>query len=141
MCSLSVGPSVSDSIWGVVCKHVHWRNNQAQRVKLYLKWKNNSHNIRELIKSLNPTTSSQLSIPTQPLSYPPKSLLVSYSIDSSTEWLASLPNSTIYRDIVQCLQSACSFQGSAIREEFFYSIDPDLLDYKILLILIFFLCI
>ena len=60
MNSLFISPYVADSIWGVICKKVHRRNNQAKRVKLYLKCKNNSHNIRELLERIiNPNFTSQ----------------------------------------------------------------------------------
>ena len=74
--SFSIGPSVSDSIWGVICKKLHGRNSQAQRKSIYLKCKNNSHNIRELIERIiNPSVSSQSSIPSRALSPCPSSPL------------------------------------------------------------------
>ena len=94
MNSLFTSPSVADSIWGVVCKKVHLLNNQAKRVKLYLKWKNNSHNIRELLERIiNPDSTSQN-----------MSFFVSLSLDSlRPEGLASLQTSVMLREISQCM--------------------------------------
>ena len=98
--SFSVAPSVSDSMWGVICKKLHGRNSQAQRKSIYLKWKNNSHNIRELIERItNPSVLSQSSIrsrdlppcPSSSLSNKTKSLVVSCSFESFS--IEKLPSS------------------------------------------------
>ena len=106
MNSLSTSPSVADSIWGVVCKKGHLRNNQAKRVKLYLKWKNNSHNIRELLERIiNPDSTSQN-----------MSFFVSLSLDSvRPEGLASLQTSVMLREISQCM--SLSSLSPVVREE------------------------
>ena len=48
--SLSVSARSAESIWGTLCKKVHSCNKPEKRRKLYLKWKNNSHNIRSILK-------------------------------------------------------------------------------------------
>ena len=124
MNSLSTSPSVADSIWGVVCKKGHLRNNQAKRVKLYLKWKNNSHNIRELLERIiNPDSTSQN-----------MSFFVSLSLDSvRPEGLASLQTSVMLREISQCM--SLSSLSPVVREEISWeSIEPDLQDDRLLLI-------
>ena len=124
MNSLSTSPSVADSIWGVICKKVHLRNNQAKRVKLYLKWKNNSHNIRELLERIiNPDSTSQN-----------MSFFVSLSLDSlRPEGLASLQTSVMLREISQCM--SLSSLSPVVREEISWeSIEPDLQDDRLLLI-------
>ena len=52
MSSLSSGSSVSNSIWGLICKKVLGRNYRTLRAKLCQKWKNNSHTIHELVKRI-----------------------------------------------------------------------------------------
>ena len=124
MNSLSTSPSVSDSILGVICRKVHGHNNQVKRVKLYLKWKNNSHNIRELLERIiNPDSISQN-----------MSFFVSLSIDSlRPEGLAFLQTSVMLREISQCM--SLSSLSPVVREEISWeSIEPDLQDDRLLLI-------
>ena len=129
--SLSAGPSVSNSIWGLICKKVHGRNCQSLRAKLYLKWKNNSHNIHELVERIIniPPTSSNVPSAAQPL-------VVSISVDSiSPERIAALRTATMYQDIVNRMKSVCNFHGPIDREEISWDfVEIDLLDDRLLLI-------
>ena len=131
MSSLSAGPSVSNSIWGLICKKVHGRNCQSLRAKFYLKWKNNSHNIHELVERIinTPPTSSDVPSAAQPL-------VVSISVDSiSPERIAALRTATIYQDIVNRMKSVCNFHGPIDREEISWDfVEIDLLDDRLLLI-------
>ena len=143
--SFSIGPSASDSIWGVICKKIYGRNSQAQRKSIYLKWKNNSHNIRELIERIiNPPISSHSSIPSRslspclqsPQSTIKKSLVVSFSCDSfSVEKLPSLQTATIYRDVTHSMESASTFHCPDDCEDICWdSIERNLLDDRLMLI-------
>ena len=52
--SLSVRPSLSNSIWGSLSRYIYSSNRLENRRKLYLRWVNNSHNIRTLLeKAIN----------------------------------------------------------------------------------------
>ena len=48
--ALSAKCSISNSVWGNLSTHIFGRNRADLRKSLYLKWKNNSHNICNKVK-------------------------------------------------------------------------------------------
>ena len=91
--ALSAKCSISNSVWGNLSTHIFGRNGADLRKILYLKWKNNSHNIRNKVKEydLNLSVSNNFQV---------RVGLDLLSIESRT----SLLTETILRDISARLQ-------------------------------------
>ena len=47
---LTASNTAADSVWGDISKYIFGRNNASLRKNIYLKWKNNSHDIHNTIK-------------------------------------------------------------------------------------------
>ena len=105
--SLSVSTTSASSIWGSICKKVYSCNKPDKRHCLYLKWKNNSYNIRNTVRDSLNTFNPVISRPC-----PEEQFHVSFNLTNIVvEKRASLVTATLAKDIKSSLV-ACSDSSS-----------------------------
>ena len=92
--SLSVSTTSASSIWGSICK-VYSCNKPDKRHCLYLKWKKNSYNIRNIVRDSLNTFKPEISRPC-----PEEQFHVSFNLTNIVvESRASLVTATLVKDI------------------------------------------
>ena len=101
--SLSVRPSLSNSIWGSLSRYIYSSNRLENRHKLYLRWVNNSHNIRTLLEKAINGNLHVSSVTHEDL----KVSLALHSFDINHK--LSLLTSTLIRDITDQYENRESF--------------------------------